>query len=53
MKNLLKKVSISTLLVISTSIFSMQGLSVITITTDDPEGYVRNMLSDSWRKRNE
>ena len=40
MKNLLKKVSISTLLVISTSIFSMQGLSVITITTDDPEGYV-------------
>ena len=47
MKNLLKKVSISTLLVISTSIFSMQGLSVITITTDDPEGYVEWLTKNS------
>jgi len=47
MKNLLKKVSISSLLVISTSIFSMQGLSVITITTDDPEGYVEWLTQNS------
>ena len=47
MKNLLKKVSISSLLVISTSIFSMQGLSVITITTDDPEGYVEWLTKNS------
>jgi hypothetical protein len=47
MKNLLKKVSLSSLLVISTSIFSMQGLSVITITTDDPEGYVEWLTKNS------
>ena len=47
MKNLLKKVSLSSLLVISTSIFSMQGLSVITITTDDPEGYVEWLTQNS------
>ena len=47
MKNLLKKVTVSSLLVISTSIFSMQGLSVITITTDDPEGYVEWLTKNS------
>jgi hypothetical protein len=40
MKKLLKKICVSCFLLMSSSVFSMQGLSVITITTDDPEGYV-------------
>ena len=40
MSNLVKKILITASLFISTNVFSMQGLSVITITTDDPEGYV-------------
>ena len=47
MKNLLKKICFTSLLVTSTSIFSMQGLSVITITTDDPEGYVEWLTKNS------
>ena len=46
LKTLIKKLSLFGLLVTSFSIYSMQGLNVVTITTDDPEGYVE-WLRDS------
>ncbi len=36
----MKILSIITFLLISTSAYALQGLNVITITTDDPQGYV-------------
>ena len=47
MKKLLKKICVSCFLLMSSSVFSMQGLSVITITTDDPEGYVEWLTKNS------
>ena len=47
MKKLLKKICVSSFLLMSSSVFSMQGLSVITITTDDPEGYVEWLTKNS------
>ena len=47
MTNFLKKILITASLFLSASIFSMQGLSVITITTDDPEGYVEWLTKNS------
>ena len=47
MTNLIKKILITASLFLSGSIFSMQGLSVITITTDDPEGYVEWLTTNS------
>ena len=35
-------------ILLSSSIFALQGLNVITITTDDPQGYVE-WLSESQR----
>ena len=40
MKTITKKIAFLTLLLSSTGIFAAQGLNVITITTDDPQGYV-------------
>jgi hypothetical protein len=47
MNTLIKKLSLFGLLLTSFSIYSMQGLSVITITTDDPEGYVEWLTKNS------
>tara|TARA_B100000886_G_scaffold164204_1_gene111961 strand:- start:679 stop:1401 length:723 start_codon:yes stop_codon:yes gene_type:complete len=47
MTNFFKKILITSSFFLSGSIFSMQGLSVITITTDDPEGYVEWLTSNS------
>ena len=46
MKILLKNFTLLTLLIGSSSIYAIQGLNVITITTDDPQGYVE-WLSES------
>ncbi len=46
MKNLIKKITAISLLLASTVTFAAQGLNVITITTDDPQGYVK-WLTDS------
>ena len=46
MKTLLKNFTLLTLLIGSSSIYAIQGLNVITITTDDPQGYVE-WLSES------
>ena len=48
MTNLVKKIFITGSLFISTNVFSMQGLSVITITTDDPEGYVEWLTENTY-----
>ncbi|MDC0545606.1 hypothetical protein OAO62_02075 [Gammaproteobacteria bacterium] len=41
MKILLKTLALLSLLLTSASAYSLQGLNVITITTDDPQGYVK------------
>ena len=41
MKTITKKIAFLAMLLSSTSIFSAQGLNVITITTDDPQGYLK------------
>ncbi|HJM59183.1 MAG TPA: hypothetical protein QGG52_01515, partial [SAR86 cluster bacterium] len=41
MKKILKKFTLLTLLLSSSGVFALQGLNVITITTDDPEGYLK------------
>ena len=41
MKTIIKKIAFLALLFSSSSIFAVQGLNVITITTDDPQGYVK------------
>ena len=46
MKILLKNFTLLTLLIGSSSTYAIQGLNVITITTDDPQGYVE-WLSES------
>ena len=48
MTNLVKKIFITGSLFISTNVFSMQGLSVITITTDDAEGYVEWLTENTY-----
>ena len=40
MKILLKTLALLSLLLTSASAYSLQGLNVITITTDDPQDYV-------------
>ena len=40
MKTITKKIAFLSLLLSSAGIFAAQGLNVITITTDDPQGYV-------------
>ena len=46
MIKILKKFTLLAVLLSSSSIFALQGLNVITITTDDPQGYVE-WLSES------
>ena len=41
MKTITKKIAFLALLLSSTGIFAAQGLNVITITTDDPQGYLQ------------
>ena len=41
MKLIIKTISLFVGLLISSSVFALQGLNVITITTDDPQGYVK------------
>jgi hypothetical protein len=46
MKSLFKALTLLGFVLASSNTFSLQGLNVITITTDDPQGYVK-WLSDS------
>ena len=41
MKTIIKKIAFLALIFSSSSIFAVQGLNVITITTDEPQDYVK------------
>ena len=41
MKTIMKIITLFAMIIGSSSIFALQGLNVITITTDEPEGYVK------------